>query len=81
MSKRDDSPACRGTVKFFKAEKGWGGIESREVPGDVWVHFSVIDGTGYRSLEAGERVEFRYRAAQQDRWRFVATWVRSLGTS
>jgi cold shock CspA family protein len=47
-------------VKFFKDEKGWGGIESNQIPGDVWVIWSVIDGTGYRNLTPGEEVEFLY---------------------
>ena len=46
-----------GTVKFFNAEKGYGFI-SREQGDDVFVHFSAIQGTGYRSLEEGQRVEF-----------------------
>ena len=46
-----------GTVKFFNAEKGYGFI-SREDGDDVFVHFSNIMGTGYRSLEAGQQVEF-----------------------
>ena len=46
-----------GTVKFFNAEKGYGFI-SREQGDDVFVHFSNIEGTGYRSLEQGQHVEF-----------------------
>jgi cold shock protein len=46
-----------GTVKFFNAEKGYGFI-SREDGSDVFVHFSNIQGSGYRSLEAGQQVEF-----------------------
>ena len=46
-----------GTVKWFNAEKGYGFI-SREQGGDVFVHFSAIQGTGYKSLEEGQRVEF-----------------------
>ena len=46
-----------GTVKFFNAEKGYGFI-SREGGDDVFVHFSAIVGTGYKSLEEGQRVEF-----------------------
>lgn len=68
----------RGRVKFFRSEEGWGGIESDEAPGDVWVHFSSIEGDGFRELVEGEEVEFRYEAAQQDSWRYRATWVRRL---
>jgi cold shock protein len=46
-----------GTVKFFNAEKGYGFI-SREQGDDVFVHFSNIQGSGYRTLEEGQRVEF-----------------------
>lgn len=46
-----------GTVKFFNAEKGYGFI-SREEGGDIFVHYSNIAGSGYRSLDEGQRVEF-----------------------
>ena len=45
------------TVKFFNAEKGYGFI-SRQDGEDVFVHFSSIQGAGYRSLEQGQQVEF-----------------------
>ncbi len=46
-----------GTVKFFNNEKGYGFI-SRTDGDDVFVHFSNIDGSGFRSLEEGQSVEF-----------------------
>ncbi len=46
-----------GTVKFFNAEKGYGFI-AREQGNDVFVHFSNIQGSGYRTLEQGQKVEF-----------------------
>ncbi len=46
-----------GTVKFFNAEKGFGFI-SREGQDDVFVHFSNIQGEGYKSLDEGQQVEF-----------------------
>jgi cold shock protein len=46
-----------GTVKWFNAEKGYGFIEREGAP-DVFVHFSAIQGDGYRSLNEGQRVEF-----------------------
>ena len=46
-----------GTVKVFNAEKGYGFI-SREQGEDVFVHYSNIEGRGYRSLEEGQKVEF-----------------------
>ena len=46
-----------GIVKFFNAEKGFGFI-SREGADDVFVHFSNIKGTGYKTLNEGDKVEF-----------------------
>ena len=46
-----------GTVKFFNEEKGFGFI-SRQNGEDVFVHFSNIEGTGRRSLETGQEVQF-----------------------
>ena len=48
---------AQGTVKLFNAEKGFGFI-SREQGDDVFVHFSNIQGDGYKSLDEGQRVEF-----------------------
>jgi len=47
----------QGTVKFFNAEKGYGFI-SRADGADVFVHFSNIEGSGYKSLDEGQSVEF-----------------------
>lgn len=47
----------RGTVKWFNAEKGYGFI-SQPNSEDLFVHYSEIQGTGYRSLEEGATVEF-----------------------
>jgi CspA family cold shock protein len=47
----------QGTVKWFNGNKGYGFI-SREGGDDVFVHFSAIQGEGYRNLEEGQRVEF-----------------------
>ncbi len=46
-----------GTVKWFNATKGYGFI-TRDAGGDVFVHYSAISATGYRSLEEGQRVQF-----------------------
>ncbi len=46
-----------GKVKWFNATKGYGFIE-RPDGQDVFVHYSAIRGTGYRSLEEGQAVEF-----------------------
>ncbi len=46
-----------GKVKWFSGEKGYGFIARPDGP-DVFVHFSAIEGGGYRSLEEGQTVEF-----------------------
>ncbi|HEV1284718.1 MAG TPA: cold-shock protein [Bryobacteraceae bacterium] len=46
-----------GTVKWFNAAKGFGFL-ARENGEDVFVHFSAIEATGYRSLDEGARVQF-----------------------
>ena len=46
-----------GTVKWFNSEKGFGFI-AREQGEDVFVHFSSIEGNGYKSLDEGQKVEF-----------------------
>ena len=47
----------RGKVKWFNSAKGYGFIQ-REDGKDVFVHFSAIQGDGYKSLEEGQEVEF-----------------------
>jgi CspA family cold shock protein len=47
-----------GTVKFFNAEKGYGFISLEDGDKDVFVHYSNIQGSGYRTLEEGQKVEF-----------------------
>jgi len=51
----------RGTVKWFNDHKGYGFI-SAEGQQDVFVHFSSIQGTGFRTLHEGEQVEFEIQA-------------------
>jgi cold shock protein len=53
-----------GTVKFFNAEKGYGFV-SRTDGDDVFVHYSNVAGTGFRTLEAGQQVEFEIAAGQK----------------
>jgi CspA family cold shock protein len=51
------SEKVSGTVKWFDAKKGYGFI-TREGEKDVFVHYSAIQGDGYRKLEDGQAVEF-----------------------
>ncbi|MBN1349303.1 cold-shock protein [candidate division KSB1 bacterium] len=46
-----------GTVKWFNTAKGFGFI-TRDQGGDIFVHFSGVQGEGYRTLRDGQRVEF-----------------------
>ena len=49
-----------GTVKWFNNSKGFGFISQEEGP-DVFVHHSAIEGSGFRSLDEGEAVEFEVK--------------------
>ncbi|PYZ93467.1 cold-shock protein [Salipaludibacillus keqinensis] len=54
----------QGTVKWFNAEKGFGFIEV-EGQDDVFVHFSAIQGDGFKSLEEGQTVTFEIEEGQR----------------
>src|SRR5215471_16359610 len=56
---------AQGTVKWFNGDKGYGFIEVEGGP-DVFVHFSAITGSGYRSLDEGQKVEFDITQGQKD---------------
>ncbi len=49
---------AQGTVKWFSAEKGYGFIEVEQGAEDVFVHYSAIDSSGFRTLNEGQKVEF-----------------------
>ena len=54
----------QGTVKWFNAEKGFGFIEV-EGENDVFVHFSEIQGEGFKTLDEGQKVEFEVTDGQR----------------
>jgi cold shock protein len=49
---------AQGTVKWFNGEKGYGFIAQDGGQPDVFVHYSEIEGAGFRKLEEGQRVQF-----------------------
>lgn len=55
---------ARGTVKWFSDQKGYGFINAEGMQ-DVFVHFSAIEGSGFRTLHEGERVEFEVRSSER----------------
>jgi CspA family cold shock protein len=54
----------QGKVKWFNGQKGYGFITTDEGQ-DVFVHYSAIDGSGFKTLEQGQRVEFEITEGQK----------------
>jgi cold shock protein len=54
-----------GTVKWFNAEKGFGFIKPDEGDEDLFVHYSAIQGAGFKSLEEGQKVTFEVTQGQK----------------
>ena len=58
-----------GTVKWFNNAKGWGFIEVKEseqnIDEDIFVHFSAIQGTGFKTLTAGQVVNFTLQKGER----------------
>lgn len=54
-----------GTVKWFNAEKGFGFIEQDGGGPDLFVHYSAIATSGYRSLDEGQKVQFDVKQGQK----------------
>lgn len=61
-----------GTVKWFNAEKGYGFI-SQESGDDVFVHFSAIQGKGFKTLEEGQSVSFEIEEGPRGKQAFNVT--------
>ena len=67
-----------GTVKWFNDEKGFGFISNDDNSGDVFVHFSAIQGTGFRSLKEGQKVAFDTEPDPKDSSKLRAVNVQAL---
>jgi len=65
-----------GTVKWFNTEKGYGFITPQDGGKDLFVHFSGIEGDGYKSLNEGAKVEYEQSQGQKGP---QATKVRVVG--
>jgi cold shock protein len=68
-----------GIVKLWRDDKGYGVIETADTaPWDIWGHFAAIEGTGFKTLTVGDRVEVRYHRGNQESYRYVADRIRRL---
>jgi CspA family cold shock protein len=56
---------AQGSVKWFNGEKGFGFIAQDDGGSDVFVHYSEIQGSGFKSLDEGQRVEFEVGQGQK----------------
>ncbi|WP_228973986.1 cold-shock protein [Streptomyces sp. DH12] len=65
------------TVREWRDEEGWGVLDSPETPGGCFGHYSAIDMPGFRTLEAGRRVELTWEAPgfRQDGYEYRALTI------
>jgi CspA family cold shock protein len=54
----EEGPVAQGTVKFFNTEKGFGFIAPSDGGDDLFLHYSNIEGDGFKSLDEGQAVSF-----------------------
>lgn len=65
-----------GTVKWFNDDKGFGFISNNDGSGDVFVHFSAIQGTGFKTLQEGQAVAYDTEQDSKDSRKLRAINVR-----
>ena len=63
---RDTHGPVVGLVSVWHEDEGWGAIRSRDADGEIWAHFSDIDGSGFRTLAAGDLVTVMFETPGQD---------------
>lgn len=68
-----------GVVRFWSEEHGWGVIDSEELPGGCWAHFSHVAMSDYRTLSAGDNVGLEWEAFEQDGYAYRAIEVQLEG--
>lgn len=68
----------QGTVKWFNADKGFGFVSDDQGGEDVFVHHSVIQMDGYKTLQEGQKVTFEVEADPKDESRLRAVNVRPI---
>ncbi len=67
----------QGTVKWFNEDKGFGFISNDNNGEDVFVHFSAIQGDGYKTLQEGQKVSFDMEADPKNSSKMRAVNVRT----
>jgi CspA family cold shock protein len=70
-----DEGVHEGIVREWHEDDGWGVVETPDLPGACWVHFSVIEMSGYRVLTPGARVRLVVEVVEQDGFACRATRV------
>jgi len=56
-----------GKVKWFNPKKGYGFITRDDGKGDVFVHFTAIEGEGFKTLEEGQKVEVEFEIVEEEK--------------
>ena len=69
-----------GVVRSFDLEEGWGVLDSPDVPGGCFVHYSDVDEPRHGELRPGQRVRFKFEQPGflQDGYEYRAHWVRII---